>query len=67
MIFNFDDEQVTQEQINEARRIGEREGRRRALNKLTDDQKKELSRREIMTFTRRNKASTSPSQPATPL
>jgi hypothetical protein len=68
MICNFDHEQVTQEQINEARRIGEREGRLQALNKfLTDDQKKELSRREIMTYTRRNKASASPSQTDTPL
>jgi hypothetical protein len=45
MICNLNDEQVTQEHINEARRIGERERRLRALSKLTDDQKKELRRR----------------------
>jgi hypothetical protein len=67
MICNFNDEQVTQEQINEARRIGEREGRLWALNKLTDDQKKELRRREILTYTRRKNASAPPSQPDTPL
>jgi hypothetical protein len=66
MICNFNDEQVTQEQINEARRIGEREGRLWALNKLTDDQKKELRRREILTYRRKN-ASAPPSQPDTPL
>jgi hypothetical protein len=65
MICNLNDEQVTQEQINEARRIGEREGRLRALSKLTDDQKKE-SRREILTYKRKN-ALAPPSQADTPL
>jgi hypothetical protein len=37
------------------------------LNQLTDDQKKELRRREYLTYTRRNKASAPPSQPDTPL
>jgi hypothetical protein len=37
------------------------------LNQLTDDQKKELRRREYLTYTRRNKASAHPSQPDTPL
>jgi hypothetical protein len=41
MIFKFDNEGVTQEHINEAIIIGEREGRLRALKKLTDDQKNE--------------------------
>jgi hypothetical protein len=67
VICNFEDEQVTQEQINEARRREEREGRLWALNKLTDDMKKELKRREILTYTRRNKASSPPSYPNTPL
>jgi hypothetical protein len=54
MICHFNDEHVTQEQINEARRIGEREGRLRALNKLTNNQKKELRRREILIHRRKN-------------
>jgi hypothetical protein len=54
MICNLNNEQVTQEQINEARRIGEREGRLQALSKLTDDQNKELRRREILTYKRKN-------------
>jgi hypothetical protein len=66
MICNLNDEHVTQEHINEARRIGEREGRIQALNKLTDDQKKELRRREILTCRRKN-ASAPPLQPDTPL
>jgi hypothetical protein len=37
------------------------------LNQLTNDQKKELRRREYLTYTRRNKASSPPSQPDTPL
>jgi hypothetical protein len=37
------------------------------LNQLTNDQKKELRRREYLTYTRRNKASAPPSQPDTPL
>jgi hypothetical protein len=53
MICNLNDEQVTQEQINEARRIGERKGRIWTLNKLIDDQKKELRRREILTYRRK--------------
>jgi hypothetical protein len=65
MIFNLSDEHVTQEQINEAKRIGEREGRIQALNKLTDDLKKEL-RREIPVYRRKN-ASAPLSQPDTPL
>jgi hypothetical protein len=64
MICNLNNKQVTQEQINEARRIGEREGRIQALNKLRDDQKKEL--REILTYRRKN-ASAPLSQPNTPL
>jgi len=36
------------------------------LNQLTEDQPKELRKREYLTYTRRNKASTPPSQPATP-
>jgi hypothetical protein len=67
MICVFQEEQVTQEHINEARRRGEREGRLMALNQLTDDQEKELRRREYLTYTRRNKASAPPSQPDTPL
>ena len=66
MICNLKDEQVTQEQINEARRIGEREGRLRALSKLTNDQNKELRRREILTYRRKN-YSAPLSQPNTPL
>jgi len=49
MIYNFNDEHVTQEQINEAIRIEEREGRLLALSKLTYFQKNELRRREILT------------------
>jgi hypothetical protein len=64
---NFNAEQVTQEQINEARIIGEREGRLQTLNKLTDDQKKELRRRELLTYTKRKNASSPLSQPDTPL
>jgi hypothetical protein len=56
MICVFQEEQVTQEQIHEARRRREREGRLRALNQLIDDQKKELRRREYLTYIRRNKA-----------
>jgi hypothetical protein len=67
MICIFLEEQVTQEQINEARRQGEREGRLQALNQLTVDQKKELRRREYLIYTIRNKASAPPSQPDTPL
>jgi hypothetical protein len=67
MICIFQEEQVTQEQINEAKRRGEREGRLWALNQLIDDQKKELRRREYFTYTRINKASAPPSQPTTPL
>jgi hypothetical protein len=37
------------------------------LNQLTDDQRKELRKREFLTYTRRNKASIPPSQPSTPL
>jgi len=36
------------------------------LNQLTDDQRKELRKREYLTYTRRNKASTPPTQPTTP-
>jgi hypothetical protein len=54
MICNFDNEQVTKEHINEAKRIGEREGRFQDLNKLIDDQKKELRRRDIITYRREN-------------
>ena len=67
MICNFNNEYITQEHINEARRIGEREGRLRALNKLTDDQKKELRRREYLNYTRINKNAFPPSQHDTPL
>jgi hypothetical protein len=66
MICNFQEEEVTQEQIDEARRQGEREGRLWALNQLTDNQRKELRKREYLTYTRRNKASAPPSQPTTP-
>jgi len=41
MICNFQEEEVTQEQIDEAKRKGEREGRLRVLNQLTDDQRKQ--------------------------
>jgi hypothetical protein len=37
------------------------------LNQLTDDQKKELRRREYLNYTRRNKYSSPPSKPDTPL
>jgi hypothetical protein len=57
VIFNLNDEQVTQEEINESRKIGEIEGRLQSLSKLTDDQKKELRRREIITYRRKNIAS----------
>jgi hypothetical protein len=67
MICNFEKEQVTQEQINEARRQGEREGIIRALNRLTDDRKKELRRRQYLNYTRRNEVSAPPPQPDTPL
>jgi hypothetical protein len=66
MICNFQEEEVTQEQIDEAIRHGEREGRLWALNQLTDDQRKEIRKREYFTYTRINKASSPPSQPATP-
>jgi len=36
MICNFNNENVTQEHINEAKKIGERKGRLRALRKLKD-------------------------------
>jgi hypothetical protein len=42
MICNLNEEQTTQDLVDKARRIGEREGRLRALSKLRDDQKKEL-------------------------
>jgi hypothetical protein len=64
MICNLNDQQVTQEHINEARRIGEREGRLQALSKLTYDQKKELKRREILNYIRKN-ALVPPLQPYT--
>jgi hypothetical protein len=63
-ICNFQEEDVTQEQINEARRKGAREGRLRVLKQLIDDQRKELRKREFLTYTRRNKASVPPSQPS---
>ena len=66
MICTFQEEQVTQEKINESRRRGEREGRIRALNQLTNDEK-ELRRREYLTYTIRNKSSAPPSHPNTPL
>jgi hypothetical protein len=67
MICIFQEEKITQEQINEARREGGREGRLWTLNRLTNDQKKELRKREYLTYTRKNKASAPPSQPNTPL
>jgi hypothetical protein len=67
MICVFQEEQVTQEHINESRRRGEREGRLQALNQLTNDQKKELRRREYLTYTRINKALSPPSHLGTPL
>jgi hypothetical protein len=66
MICNFQEEGITQEQIDEAKRQGEREGRLWALNQLTDNQRKELRKREYLTYNRRNKASSPPSQPTTP-
>jgi hypothetical protein len=66
MICNLNNEHVTQEQINEAKIIGERVGRLWAVSKLIDDQKKELRRREILTYKRKN-VSSPPSQPNTPL
>jgi hypothetical protein len=66
MINNFQEEEVTQEQIDEARRKGEREGRLWVLNLLIDDQRKELRKREFLTYTRRNKSLIPPSQPSTP-
>jgi hypothetical protein len=66
MVCNLQEEEVTQEQIEEARRHGEREGRLRALNQLKDDQRKELRKREYLTYIRINKASAPPSQPTTP-
>ena len=67
MICNFQEEEVIQEQIDEAKRQGEREGRLWALNQLTDDHKKELKKREYLTYTRRNKhALAPPSELATP-
>jgi hypothetical protein len=67
MICVFQEEKVTQEHINEDKRRGEREGRLRALNQLTNYQKKELRRREYLTYNRRNKDSNPPSQLDTPL
>jgi hypothetical protein len=58
----FQEDQVTQEQINESIRKGEREEILQALNQSTYDQKKELRRMEYLTYTRRNKASAPPSQ-----
>jgi hypothetical protein len=66
MICNFQEEEVTHEQIEESRRHGEREGRLRALNQLTDDQRKELRKRAYLTYIRINKASVPPSQPTSP-
>jgi hypothetical protein len=45
MICNFQDEDVTHEEINESRRKGTREGRLWLLNLLIDDQRKELRKR----------------------
>jgi len=61
IILVFQEDQVTQEQINESRRKGEREEILQALNQSTYDQKKELRRMEYLTYTRRNKASATPS------
>jgi hypothetical protein len=36
------------------------------LNQLTDDQRKELRKREFLTYTRRNKSLVPPSQPSPP-
>jgi hypothetical protein len=57
MICNLQEE-VIQEQIDEARRQGEREGRLQVLNQLTNNQRKELGKREYLTYTRRNEYST---------
>jgi hypothetical protein len=66
MICNFQEEEVTQEYIDEDKRKGARERRLWVLNLLTDDQRKELRKREFLTYTRRNKASVPSSQPSTP-
>jgi hypothetical protein len=57
MIYSFQEEEFTQEHINEAKRQGEREGRLRALNKLADDQKKELRKMEYLTYSKINRDS----------
>jgi len=40
--------------LDEFRKRGAREGRNKVLNKLTEDQRKELKKRETMTCARRN-------------
>jgi hypothetical protein len=55
MICSFQEEEVTQEHINEARIKGERKGRLWTLNQLIGNQKKELRKREYLTYTRINK------------
>jgi hypothetical protein len=48
--------------IDEARRKGAREGQLRVLNQLTEDQRKELKKSEILTYARRNKIPILPPQ-----
>jgi hypothetical protein len=66
IICNLNEEQTAQDLVDKTRRIGEREERIWALSKLTDDQRKDLKRREILVYKRKN-ASAPSSQPNAPL
>jgi len=67
VICNFREEDITQKQIDEVEKRGAREGRLRVLNQLTEDQRKELRKKEVLTYARRNKASVPLLQLSTPL
>jgi hypothetical protein len=49
MICNFREGDITQEKNDEVRKRGAREGRIRVLNQLTEDQRKELRKNEVLT------------------
>jgi hypothetical protein len=66
MIYNFQEEYITKEHIDEVRKRGAREGQIRVLNQLIEDQRKELRKKEILTYDRRNKTSNPLPQPPTP-
>jgi len=52
---DYDSIGITHKQIDEAQRRGTREGRLWALNNLTKYWRKELKKKEILTYARRNK------------